>query len=122
MGDTPLDMGKWKGELCFRAWCCGWPGWFAARMAAAIGRWRCAAAPAACVLPRAAAQLHAKLRAGDRWRGPDCRGSPCVPAVFDWSMKFQDGSRPTDYASAEEMPADKREWCGAPRGWRHTHG
>jgi len=31
-------------------------------------------------------------------------------AIFDWSMKYQDGSRPTDYASAAEMTEEKRQW------------
>lgn len=32
----------------------------------------------------------------------------CTPGLFEWSMKYQDGSRPAE--RLEELPADKREW------------
>ncbi|KAF8059979.1 RMDN1 [Scenedesmus sp. PABB004] len=34
-----------------------------------------------------------------KWRG-----------LFNWSMKFQDGTSATDYASAQELSPEKREW------------
>lgn len=33
----------------------------------------------------------------------------CTPGLFEWSMKYQDGSRPPA-ERLEELPADKREW------------
>jgi hypothetical protein len=42
----------------------------------------------------------------------DQNSMPQWKGLFDWSMRYQDGTRPTDMASATADP-EKMKWCAA---------
>lgn len=43
---------------------------------------------------------------------------PQWKGLFDWSMQYQDGTKPTDFSAVEANP-EKIKWCERPMRFRH---
>jgi hsp70-interacting protein len=119
MGD-PLDMGKLKGEseygfvlsMVFTLYLTRWGDHRCCRFCDAGSggqQQRAARAALVCAPPCMRLPRHLFLSHNPTLNSP----TNTTKGIFEWSMKYQDGSRPTDYGSVGEMPKEKREWLEA---------